>query len=53
MLLYEDHNAHEEHMGIVHTLAFAPDGSTLASGGRDGAVYLRDGIGEPGSMPVI
>ena len=50
MLLYEDHNAHEEHKGIVHALAFAPDGSTLASGGKDGAVYLRDGLGEPVSL---
>src|SRR5262245_6276299 len=53
MLLYEDHKAqegHEEHKGIVHALAFSPDGSTLASGGKDGAVYLRDGAGEPVSL---
>jgi WD40 repeat protein len=50
MLLYEDHNAHEEHKGIVHAVAFSPDGSMLASGGKDGAVYLRDGSGEAISL---
>jgi WD40 repeat protein len=50
MLLYEDHKAHEEHKSIVHALAFSPDGSMLASGGRDGAVFLRDAAGEPVSL---
>jgi WD40 repeat protein len=50
MLLYEDHNAHEEHKGVVHALAFAPDGSMLASGGKDGAVYLRGGCCNPVSL---
>jgi WD40 repeat protein len=60
MLLYEDHTGDEEHIGIVYALAFSPDGSTLASGGKDGAVYLRDDSGErrtllergPNSLPV-
>src|SRR5437867_2862842 len=60
MLLYEDHTSDEEHIGIVYALAFSPDGSALASGAKDGAVYLRDDSGErctllergPNSLPV-
>jgi len=36
MLLYGDHQA------AVFALAFSPDGTTLASGAKDGAVSLRD-----------
>ncbi len=53
MLLYEDHAAqgqNEERRGIVHALAFSPDGSALASGGKDGAVYLRADAHEPISL---
>jgi WD40 repeat protein len=50
MLLYDDHNAQDEHKGVVHTLAFSSDGSMLASGGKDGAVYLRDGCRDPVSL---
>ncbi|MDB5307358.1 MAG: repeat protein [Gemmataceae bacterium] len=48
MLLYEDHAA------VVYALAFSPDGATLASGARDGRLFLRDAdgrgrpLGEPG-----
>ena len=34
MLVYHGHTA------VVYALAFSPDGSVLASGGRDGAVHL-------------
>jgi WD40 repeat protein len=40
MLLYEDHKAN--HNAVVYALAFAPDGSALASAGKDGSVFLRD-----------
>ena len=42
MLIYEDHDTREEHLGVVHALAFSADGSAIASGGKDGAVFLRD-----------
>jgi WD40 repeat protein len=43
MLLYEDHKAC--HNPVVYALAFAPDGSALASAGKDGSVFLRDAAG--------
>ena len=58
MLLYEDHTPYEDHKGVVYALAFACDGSSLASGAKDGAVFLRDagrsGLLErgPNSLPV-
>ena len=42
MLLYEDHKP-----AAVYALAFAPDGSRLVSGARDGSVFLRDATGRP------
>jgi WD40 repeat protein len=50
MLIYEDHDAREEQLGVVFALAFAPDGSAIASGGKDGAVFLRDASGERQSL---
>lgn len=50
MLIYEDHDTREEHLGVVHALAFSPDGSAIASGGKDGAVFLRDAAGERHSL---
>jgi len=46
MLIYEDHRAGEEQPSVVFALAFSPDGSAIASGGQDGAVFLRDASGE-------
>lgn len=46
MLLYEDHNK-----SVVYTLAFSPDGLTLASGARDGSLWLRDAGGDVVPMP--
>jgi WD40 repeat protein len=40
MLVYEDHKA------VVYALAFAPDGSALASGAKDGSVFCRDAAGQ-------
>lgn len=39
MLLYEDHKA------VVYALAFAPDGSALATAAKDGTVFVRDTSG--------
>src|SRR5262245_12961744 len=44
MLLYEDHKA------VVYALAFAPDGSALASGAKDGTLILRDANGHARSL---
>jgi WD40 repeat protein len=43
MLLYEDHKS--AHNPVVYALTFAPDGSALASAGKDGSVFLRDSEG--------
>ncbi|HVL12194.1 MAG TPA: hypothetical protein VM529_06495 [Gemmata sp.] len=43
MLLYEDHKAAPN--PAVYALAFAPDGSALASAGKDGSVLVRDAEG--------
>lgn len=40
MVLYENHRN-----AIVYSLAFAPDGSVVASGAKDGSVLLRDTSG--------
>jgi WD40 repeat protein len=65
MLLYEDHKDDDpksfpDHRGVVWALAFSPDGSSFVSGGKDGALYLRDSSGErqtiierlPTSLPI-
>lgn len=56
MQLYEDHKAGTP----VYTLAFAPDGSTLASGAKDGTLVLHNSNGrvrhvleyEPNRPPI-
>ncbi len=53
-MLYDDHKA------VVYSLAFSPDGSALASGAKDGSVFVRDVGGRlhslvergPQSLPV-
>src|SRR5690349_12254119 len=55
MVLYENHDK-----AIVYALAFTPDGEALASGAKDGSVFLRDTSGrllpsserEPPGLPV-
>jgi WD40 repeat protein len=57
MLLYEDHASHDRRTAVT-ALAFSPDGSTLASGSRDGLAILRDATGDarplfdPGPTPA-
>lgn len=53
MLLYEDHRSESaavNHNSVVYTVAFSPDGSTLASGAKDGAIFLRDAGGHVSSL---
>jgi WD40 repeat protein len=48
MVLYEDHRdetAAVVHKAVVYALAFSPDGSALATGARDGSVFVRDAGG--------
>ncbi len=63
MLLFEDHRFHSpavSQKACVHTIAFSPDGATLATGAKDGSVFLRDSAGQvcplfergPKSLPV-
>ena len=53
MLLFEDHR-HETpavtHKSVVYAIAFSPDGSTLATGARDGSVFVRDASGHVSSL---
>ena len=53
MLLYEDHRSESaavNHNAVVYTVAFSPDGSTLATGAKDGAIFLRDAGGHVSSL---
>jgi WD40 repeat protein len=48
MLLFEDHRnqpAAIDHKAVVYAVAFSPDGSTLATGAKDGSLLLRDCFG--------
>lgn len=48
MLLFEDHRyetAAVVHKAVVYAVAFSPDGSLLATGARDGSVFVRDASG--------
>ncbi|MBY0457242.1 MAG: WD40 repeat domain-containing protein, partial [Gemmataceae bacterium] len=50
MLVFEDHRcetAAAVHKSVVYAIAFSPDGSQLATGARDGSVFVRDASGSP------
>jgi WD40 repeat protein len=45
MLLFEDHRDHAaaaDQKVVVYAVAFSPDGTTLATGAKDGSLFLRD-----------
>ncbi len=53
MLLFEDHRyeaAAVVHKAVVYAVAFSPDGSMLATGARDGSVFVRDANGHVTSL---
>ncbi len=53
MLLFEDHRyetAAVVHKAVVYSIVFSPDGSTLATGARDGSVFVRDANGHVASL---
>ena len=53
MLLFEDHryqSAAVEHRAVVNAVAFSPDGSTLATGAKDGSLFLRDSAGRVSTL---
>lgn len=53
MLLFEDHRdetAAAVHKAVVYAIAFSPDGSTLATGARDGSAFVRDASGRVTSL---
>lgn len=48
MLLFEDHKADSaaiNHSSVVYAVAFAPDGAALATGAKDGTIFVRDSSG--------
>jgi hypothetical protein len=54
MLLFEDHRDHAtaiDHKAVVYAVAFSPDGTTLATGAKDGSLFLRDSDG--GVRPLL
>lgn len=53
MLLFEDHgnrSATVDHKAVVYAIAFAADGSSLATGAKDGSLLLRDSAGHVCSL---
>jgi WD40 repeat protein len=53
MLLFEDHRSQSsaiDHKAVVYAVAFSPDGSTLATGAKDGSLLLRDAAGHVSSL---
>lgn len=53
MLLFEDHGNRStavDHKAVVYAIAFAADGSSLATGAKDGSLLLRDSAGRVSSL---
>lgn len=53
MLLFEDHRSQSaavDHKAVVYAVAFAPDGSALATGAKDGSLFVRDSDGRVSSL---
>ena len=53
MLLFEDHRSQStavDHKAVVYAVAFSPDGSMLATGAKDGSLFLRDSDGRVSSL---
>src|SRR4051812_19691894 len=53
MLLFEDHRSQSaavDHKAVVYAVAFSPDGQALATGAKDGSLFLRDADGRVSSL---
>jgi WD40 repeat protein len=53
MLLFEDHRSHSttvDHKAVVYAVAFSPDGSILATGAKDGSLFVRDADGRVSAL---
>ncbi|MCS6864353.1 MAG: hypothetical protein RMJ56_04180 [Gemmataceae bacterium] len=49
MLLFDEHRERcttTTHKPVVYSIAFSPDSSALATGAKDGSVFVRDGTGQ-------
>ena len=53
MLLFEDHGSRSttvDHKAVVYAVAFAPDGSSVATGAIDGSLLVRDSSGHVSAL---